>query len=128
MFSLKRPINHLFFTVCRIKTNTGLYTGWKSFIPFKYKINMIKFLIDRNHKICSSYQKIHNKFLKVLPLLLNKGYPRGIIGKHIKTYLNKKHQPLYQNRSETGKSKFAIFYLTYMGKHHSNLKKKLNSF
>ena len=49
-------------SVYRKKTNTGLYTNCKSFIPFKYKINIIKCLIDRSYKICNSYQKIHEEF------------------------------------------------------------------
>ena len=72
-------------SVYRKKTNTGLYTNWKNFIPFKYKINIIKCLIDRSYKICNSYQKIHKDFPKVTTLSLNNGYPRGIIDRHIKT-------------------------------------------
>ena len=61
-------------SVYRKKTNIGLYTNWKSFIPFKCKINIIKSLVDTSYKICSSYQKIHKEFRKVTTLLLNNGY------------------------------------------------------
>ena len=69
--------NQLFISsVYRKKTNIGLYTNWKSFIPFKYKINISKCLIDRSYKICNSYKKkIHEEFQEVTTLLLNNGYP-----------------------------------------------------
>ena len=41
VFIEKRNQSFISF-VYRKKTNTGLYTNWKSFIPFKYKINIIK--------------------------------------------------------------------------------------
>ena len=108
--------NQLFIsTVYRKKTNTGLFTNWKSFILFEYKINIIKCLFDRSYKICNSYQKIHEEFQKVTTLLLNNGYPREIIDRHIKTYLDKKHLPLNGNASDIGKSKFAIFCLPFIG-------------
>ena len=41
-------------TVFHKKTFTGLYTKWDSFIPRKYKINLINTLLDRFWKICSN--------------------------------------------------------------------------
>ena len=115
-------------SVNRKKTNTGLNTNWKSFIPFKYKINIIKCLIDRSYKICNSYQKIHEEFQKVTTLLLNNGYPRGIIDRHIKTYLNRKHKPLNENASEIRKSKFAIFCLLFIGEASQQIEKEIKHF
>ena len=115
-------------SVYRKKTNIGLYTNWKSFIPFKYKINIIKCLIDRTYKICNSYQKIHKEFQKVTTLLLNNGYPRGIIDRHIKMYLNRKHKPLNKNASEIRKSKFATFCLPFIGKASQQIEKEIRHF
>ena len=66
MFLFKKETNHSFLvsTVYRKKTNIKLYTNWKSFIPFKYKINIIKSVIDRSYKICNSYQKKYTKNFK----------------------------------------------------------------
>ena len=115
-------------SVYRKKTNTGLYTNWKSFIPFKYKINIIKCLIDRSYKICNSYQKIHEEFQKVTTLLLNNGYPRGIIDRHIKTYLNRKHKPLNENARELENPSLLFFVYLSSEKHRNKLRKKSNLF
>ena len=42
-------------TVYEKLTISGLCTNWKSFIHFKYKIIIIKCLIERRYKICDSY-------------------------------------------------------------------------
>ena len=99
-----------------------------NFISFKYKINIIKGLIDRSYKICSSYQKIHEEFQKVTTLLLSNGCPRGIIDRHIKTYLNRKHKPLNENASEIRKSKFAIFCLPFIGEASQQIEKEIKYF
>ena len=42
-------------SVYREETSTGLFTQYDSFIPFSYKIGLIKGLIYRAFKISSSY-------------------------------------------------------------------------
>ena len=43
-------------SVYRKKTNTGLLTNYFSFTPFKYKLGLIKTLIDRAYKINNTTQ------------------------------------------------------------------------
>ena len=43
----------------RKPTHTGLYIKWQSFVPLKYKINLVRNLLHRAYKICNSYSLIH---------------------------------------------------------------------
>ena len=76
----------------------------------------------------NSYQKIHEEFQKVITLLLNNGYPRGIIDRHIEMYLNRKHKPLNKNASETRKSKIVIFCLPFIGEALQQIEKEIKHF
>ena len=42
----------------RKPTNTELYSKWSSFVPPRYKYNLVNCLLDRAYKICSSYESI----------------------------------------------------------------------
>ena len=47
-------------SVYRKKTYTGLLTNYFSFTPFKYKLGLIKTLIDRGYKINNTTRGFHN--------------------------------------------------------------------
>lgn len=57
-------------SVYRKKTYTGLLTNYFSFTPFKYKLGLIKTLIDRAYKINNTTQGVHND-IKNLSEILN---------------------------------------------------------
>ena len=42
-------------SVSRKKTYTGLYLKWTSFVPYRYKRNLVHSLLQRAYKIGSSY-------------------------------------------------------------------------
>ena len=46
----------------REPTNTVLYTKWNSFVPRRYKINLINCLLDVCYEICSLYKIIFDQF------------------------------------------------------------------
>ena len=48
-------------SVYRKPTFTGLYTNFSSFIPYKYKVNLVKSLLFRSYKICSN-MTVQHKF------------------------------------------------------------------
>ena len=64
-------------------TFTGLYTKWDSFTPRKYKINLIRTLTYRCYRICSSSLLLQSALDELRKLLLQNGYPQGIITFHI---------------------------------------------
>ena len=77
---VKRNQDHTFSTsIFRKKTFTGLYTKWHSFTPRKYKINLIRTLTFRCFRICSSSSLLQSGLSEIKKLLLQNGYPVGII-------------------------------------------------
>ena len=50
-------------SIYRKPTFSGVFIHFDSFIPTSYKHGLVKTLMFRYFKICSSYEKIHNEFL-----------------------------------------------------------------
>ena len=65
----------------RKPTHTGLYTKWNSFVPRRFKINLINCLLDRCYKICSSYKIISDEFEQIKTMLSRNGYPKYVLDK-----------------------------------------------
>ena len=87
---VKRCPNNAFVTsVYRKKTFTGLYTKWDSFTPHKYKINFIRTLTYRCFRSCSTASLLQSAVEDLKRLLLQNGYPQGIITFNINDVLNK---------------------------------------
>ena len=86
-----RDQNNTFMTsIYRKKAFTGLYTKWDSLTPRKYKIiNLIRSLTYRYYRLCSSGSLLQSALNDLRKLLLQNGYPQGIINYHIKDVLNK---------------------------------------
>jgi len=63
-------------TIYRKKTYTGVLLNWNSLTARKYKINLIKCLLDRIWKICTDYELINIEILKIKQILLNNDYPK----------------------------------------------------
>ena len=73
-----RNQNNTFMTsIYRKKTFTGLYTKWDSFTPRKYKRNLIRSLIYRYYRLCSSGSLLQSALNDLRKLLLQNGYPRA---------------------------------------------------
>ena len=92
---VKRCPNNTFVTsVYRNKTFTGLYTKWDSFTPRKYKVNLNRTLTYRCFRICSNASLVQSAVEDLKRLLLQNGYPQGIITFNINDVLNKnKNKP-----------------------------------
>ena len=76
-------------SVYRKKTFTGLSSNFFSCEPLMYKINAIKTLVCRGYHLCSSFTNFHieNNFL--VKFFHNNSYPKQLIFKEIKIFLNK---------------------------------------
>ena len=93
-----RNQNNTFMTsIYRKKTFTGLYMKWDSFTPRKYKINLIRSLTYRYYPLCSSGSLLQSALNDLRKLLLQNGYPQGIINYHINDVLNKNRQRQHSN-------------------------------
>ena len=72
----------------RMKTYTGLLTNLYSFTSFKYKVGLVKTLIDRTFKINISWTSFHTDIVKVKTTLKRNEFPDSLLDTHVKTYLN----------------------------------------
>ena len=75
--------------VYRKKTFSGVYTNFKSFIPETYKIGLIKSLLFRCFGLRSDFIKFHNEIDKLKHILYKNSYPRDLVDKCIKEFLDK---------------------------------------
>ncbi|CAI2738933.1 unnamed protein product [Dicrocoelium dendriticum] len=64
--------------VYRKKTWSGQYTNFHSFVPLRYKRNLIRCLTTRAHRICSE-DKLDNELTLIQNLLRENGYPDRFI-------------------------------------------------
>ena len=74
-------------SVYRKKTYTGLLTNYFSFTPFKYKLGLIKTLIDRAYKINNTTRGFHNDIKNLSEILKRNMFPKWLIDKSVKGYL-----------------------------------------
>ena len=66
-------------SVYRKKTYTGLLTNYFSFTPFKYKLGLIKTLIDRAYKINNTTQGFHNGIINLSEILKRNMFLKWLI-------------------------------------------------
>ena len=122
-----RNQNNTFMTsIYRKKTFTGLYTKWDSFTPRKCKINLIRSLTYRYYRVCSSGSLLQSSLNDLRKLLLQNGYPQGIINYHINDVLNKNRNQ-HSNPVSTVPKKDIIILLPYLGLQSNQVAKRLKS-
>ena len=125
---LKRcPDNTFSTSVYRKKTFTGLYTKWDSFTPRKYKINLIRTLTYRCFRICSSPSLLQAAIKDLRKLLLQNGYPQGVITFNINDVLNKNKNKPNNLVQATVPKKDILIVLPYLGLHSNQVTKRLKS-
>ena len=120
------PKNTFTTSVYRKKTFTGLYTKWDLFTPRKYKINLIRTLTYRCFRICSTASWLKSAVEDLKRLLLQNGYPQGIITFNINDVLNKnRNKP--NDPVATVPQNDVIILLPYLGLHSNHVTKRLKS-
>ena len=70
-------------SVYRKPTFTGLYNTWDSFCATKYKINTVKNLVQRSHRICSP-SKLDQELEKLRSIFTTNGYPLDLLAHLVK--------------------------------------------
>ena len=119
--------NSLITSVYHKKTYTGLLTNYLSFTSFSYKTGLIKCLLDRAFKINNSWLGFHNDKEKIFETLMKNMFPRDLLDKICKNYLEQK----YKNNSNendvvTEGRKVRYFKLPYIGKFSESVQKRIN--
>ena len=86
---IKNEGNRFSASVYRKKISVGLFTQFSNFTPMSYEISLAPCLIHKAFKVSSSYIISHNELEKVNILLQKNMYPKSVIDKQIKTFLDK---------------------------------------
>jgi len=71
----RKANNQIETSVFRKTTHTGLYLKYNSFVPNRYKRNLVNSLLQRAYNIGSSYHIIHKEFEIIKKMLARNGYP-----------------------------------------------------
>ena len=77
-------------SIFRKNTNLGIYTRWDSYVPNRYKQNLVWTLLHRPYSICNSAQLLKKEFKKISNLLEKNGFPLNYINRQIQHFLAKK--------------------------------------
>ena len=80
-------------SVYRKPTFTGLFTNFRSFIPFQYKRSLVSSLIHRFFSLRSNYENFHAQ-LELYRQILNKNcYPTRLFDRCVRTFLENVSHP-----------------------------------
>ena len=109
------------------KTFTGLYTKWDSFTPCKYKINLIRTLTYHCYQIFSSCSLLQSALDDLRKLLLQDGYPQGIINCHVNDVLGTKPKQMRCPVRMVPKKDFIILS-RYLGRQSNQISECQKSF
>jgi hypothetical protein len=71
------------------KTDKGLYFDFCSYVPMSYKLALIKTLIYRAFRLCSSWSSFHKEVQRITQNLINNNFPQSVIEKNILSLTNK---------------------------------------
>ena len=72
------------------KTVTGLLTNFFSFTSFRYKVGLIRTLVDRAYKKNSSLPSFNKDVEKLTHIFKKNQFSEHLITKEVSTYLDKK--------------------------------------
>ena len=111
-------------SIYRKATFTGLMTNYFSFTPMKYKIGLVKCLVDRCYKINNTRLGFDNDLTKIFEFLQRNCFPKYILNKITKKFLDEKSS---DKPSQTNKDEENIYYfkLPYLGKLSLTFQRKL---
>ena len=65
--------------VYRKKTFTGLFTNYFSFTSYSYKVDLIKTLVDRAHKINNTLLGFHEDITKLMDIFKKHLFPAHLL-------------------------------------------------
>ena len=118
-------INNKFETsTFRKSTFTGLGTSYFSFIPFSFKLNSIKTLINRGYKVTSNCIARNSEFNFLKQFFFNNGFPTSLVQSQISKFLKNVNSPVASNESSDEN-----FYVSfpYFGQQSEKFKIEINN-
>ena len=90
-------------------TDKGLYFDFTSHVPLDYKVSLIKTLVFRAFKLCSTWELFHKEIERITTNLVNNNFPQSLIEKHVNRLTDK----LIKNdapRKDTDNDRTITFY------------------
>ena len=99
----------------RKPTNTGLYSKWSSFVPRRYKYNLVNCLLDRAYKICSSYESICSEVDNIKVMLGRNGYPAYFLDSCVRRFFNRKYDKMLSHLEKRKNCRTVIARLPFLG-------------
>ena len=115
--------------VFRKKTDTNLYMKWSSLCPTKFKRNLLKCLLDRAHRISSSYKPMHLKFNNITDMVPRNGYLLHFFQNRISRFPDNKYckSKFKQKGEEHIHHPLIVLRLPFIGDHSLDVEKELQS-
>ncbi len=109
----------------RKKTFTGLYTDFSSLAPDKYKKNLISVLLYRAFHICSTYKTFHDEIIRIKEILSKNKFPRALVDRIIKSFLDKTFTPTVVAPTETETRVPLLFCIPFLGRYSLQMKTRI---
>ena len=106
-------------SVYRKPTFTGMCLQWDSYCPVKYKVGLVRCLVNRALRICSD-AKLNDELEFLKGLFLNNGYPIGVVNKFVS-----RRAVIDVGKANTGQR--VVFRLPYVGERHCDLERRVRS-
>ena len=110
-------------SVFRKSTFTGLGLSFFGFSSLKYKINSIKTLLSRAHKLSSTFTSLNKEFSFLVGYFYENGYSKHLIYREINKFIQKIQNPL--PTILTAPKQKIFISLPYLGTHGEKLKKEI---
>ena len=110
-------------SVYRKPSYSGLYLKWDSYVPRQFKLGLVKCLINRAWRICSSEELFNKEVTFIKQVLSANGYPRNFVTNCVNKFriqMNKDEPPVFGP-----KKKEIVIKLPFKGKQSQILKRQL---
>ena len=109
------------------KTYTGLLTNFLSFTSFKYKLGLIKTLVDRTFKINNTSSGFHSDLNNLINTLKRNSFPAFVIDNVVKRYQDKVKNNQHSSDSSTvNAGNVRYFKLPFIGQFSTVTQSKIN--
>ena len=86
---IKRDTDSFQTGMYRKATFTGTYMNWKSLTPRSYKIGLIRCLLTRAFRICSTEKLFREEISNIKKILLKNSYPAKLVSNNIRDFIRK---------------------------------------
>ena len=124
--NIQRTENGFETSVYRKPTFTGLTTKFSSYIPLKFKRNLVSTLVYRAFQISSSFSNFHKEIKYLRQTLFKNGFPLKFTDVWVGKVLNKFYDIAKPENQTVGKKEVYIS-LPYLGTQSFYLRKRLSS-